>query len=903
MRILVDGQSFQTDSRNRGIGRYTEGLINGLCKNGADVVVLLNGSYEQASSEAFLRIKTNIPEVKVEFFFPFGNNSSLNINELDYFLSEQLYLDAVNRIRPDAFLCPSIFEVGQIFICPPLERISKICPVSAVGHDTIPLDDVQVNLPAHDVRNSYLSFLRAAFSVDLMLCNSRFTEKRFLHICPGLKTKVIWGASFTEDVKQIEKKNYVFYCGGLDPRKNVDFLCRSYAKLPYSIRIKYPLYICCRKNTDLAQKLNKFIKQLGIGSQIKLVEAEKNEDLARLYAECRLFVFPSKSEGLGLPLIEALTFRSPILTSQTTSLPEIVDNPEAWFSPYDENQLADKLFKALTDPNVMQRLQAYSEKNQNKFTWDKVGGEVLNQLSRIVAIKQRSQICNDIDLSFMTLPKLLKCEFLRSLAKQKKRTIYFDISSFSQTKANTGIQRVVKKFIQYLPEELENYNFDIAYISGNDSSKYQIICSEDGKWKILGDAYPVANDWYISVDLCANQILKHQKNLIDWKNRGVKLFIYVHDIIFNEHPEFVSDAKAANSLNKWLYFSLKYADCIMSNSCTVVENVKKFALRNEINIKKTIFLYQHLGTDFNSDKKNTYNKQNVHDREKHYQFICVSTIEPRKGYKQLLTSFMKALDEGMNAKLVIVGRCGWKNEDVVKLLKTNKYAGKQIIWENDCSDERLKQLYSQSDCFVFASYDEGFGLAIVEAAQFGVSLLLRDIPIFREIAGNHALYFTDDKLSEHLKKIVSKEENLPSLDGMEILTWKQSIHETAEQLVGLAKTEFLSCMKEPICKVASESVIEILENMQGNSNNERLIVRKYSRISRFKFKILARIWPSEKRRNHYKNKILNIPMPEFSTRPLSLQKRLRYKFGACFAPTKEKREHYETKLKRYIDNH
>ena len=108
MRILVDGQSFQTDSRNRGIGRYTEGLINGLCKNGADVVVLLNGSYEQASSEAFLRIKTNNPEAKVEFFFPFGNSSSLNVNELDYFLSEQLYLDAVNRIRPDAFLCPSI---------------------------------------------------------------------------------------------------------------------------------------------------------------------------------------------------------------------------------------------------------------------------------------------------------------------------------------------------------------------------------------------------------------------------------------------------------------------------------------------------------------------------------------------------------------------------------------------------------------------------------------------------------------------------------------------------------------------------------------------------------------------------------------------------------------------------
>ena len=368
MRILVDGQSLQTDSRERGIGRYAEGLISGLCNNGAEVVVLFNGSYEPRCTEAIQRLMCSVPEAKSEVFFAVGNCNTLNVNGVDYFLSSHLYQEAVNRIKPDVFLCASVFEAQQMFVCPPLERLAKQYPVAAISYDMIPLENVAQYLPTKEIKEYYFALLRSMESVDLALCISRFSKQQLQRVCPDIATEVIWGASFTENVEHVQKKNYVFYCGGLDGRKNVDFLCRAYAALPYALRSEHPLYICCRKNTQPAQELKGLIDRLHMERCIQLVEAESNSELARLYAECALFVFPSKSEGLGLPLIEALTFSAPVLSSQATSLPEIIDNPEAWFSPFDENQLTEKLRQTLTEPDRLKRLLAYSEKNQNKLT-------------------------------------------------------------------------------------------------------------------------------------------------------------------------------------------------------------------------------------------------------------------------------------------------------------------------------------------------------------------------------------------------------------------------------------------------------------------------------------------------------------------------------------------------------
>lgn len=919
MRILVDGQSLQTDSRIRGIGRYAEGLINGLSMNGAEVIVLLNGTFEPRCTEAVKQLKLVAPLAKVEVFFSLQNFNSTNINTIEYFISQELYFEAVQKIKPDIFICPSVFEVAQSFICPPIEQISKQHPVATVCHDLIPLENIPAYLPSQELQKCYLSLFRSFCSSNLILCNSQFSKDKLLNFLPNATTAVIWGASFTKQINNIEKKNYIFYCGGLDERKNVPFLCRAYANLPYHLRSQYPLYICCRKNTHATRELQRYIfllssrfNKFGINFQIKLVEAENNADLARLYAECKLFVFPSKLEGLGLPLIEALTFRAPILSSNAASLPEIINNSDALFSPYDEKQLTEKLRTALTNQSILNNLQTYSNINQQKFTWDKVTKTALKHLNNLIDERQNNQLNHATNLSAMTLPRELNHDYLLSRIRQNKITIYFDVSIYHQTDARTGIQRVVQKFLRYLPSELKNFNFDICCITGTTDDCYRIIDYHDNSWKILGVAHPVANDWYMSVDLCADQILKHKSELLSWKTHGVKLFIYIHDIIFNDHPEFVVNPKTVTILRNWLEFSVINSDCIMCNSITVANNVKRWARTNNIDISKKYLIPQHLGTDLNLKPLKT------HKNNKEFQFISVSTIEPRKGYKSLLTAFIKALDSGTKARLVIVGRRGWKSNEVEDILKNNPYANKQIVWENDCSDEKLKNLYDQSDCFVFASYDEGFGIALVEAAQFGLPLLLRDIPIFREIATDHAIYFSDENLTDYIKSISSKTIELPSISGMNICTWEQSVHNTVVQLLKLANNELFSHLKNTSNKYYYESILDLQscpddektnssaqnrqspQSVDNNHNQSRLLVRKYSKLNRIKFKILSKIHPSKTKRRHYIDKYNGVPMPEFSTRPPSVYKILKYAIGSCIALTKEKRNHYKFKLKKLI---
>lgn len=908
MRILVDGQPLQTGSRFRGIGRYTEGLIEGLCKNGAEVIVLFNAS-DSVFCEAIQNLLKLVPETKIEVFYAIGNYNSLNINGVDYFVSSKLYEEVVNRIKPDVFVCPSAFEIRQNFIVPPLERISKSYPVAVVDYDLIPFEDFDRYLPNSEDRSAYLSVLRSFLSADLFLCISRFTENQLKKYFPEVTTATILGASFTEEVNNIQQKEYIFYCGGLDDRKNVDFLCRAYSRLPNGIRSKHPLYICCRTKSSQANKLTKLIKRLNVSDgDIRLVEAETNTELARLYAECKLFIFPSLMEGLGLPLIEALTFQAPILTSNAASLPEIIDNPESWFSPFDEQQLATKIEKVLTDSSALERLKGYSVKNTSKFTWESVGNQTLAFLELLVDKKTNSGMTSDADLSGMVLPEELRYQYKLAKFRQNVRTIYFDVSSYHRIKNHTGIQRIVNKFIQYLPEKLCDCNFNIEYLIC-DNGRYFIADCLDGRWSLLAEAQPSTNDWYMSVDLCCGDSACNENKLIEWKQNGVKIFIYVYDLVFEKNPEYVCNTEVVSVLKKWLRFVARNADCILSDSNSVISEFIEWASSEEIDISKTIFLPQHLGSDIVVSDTDPNCLARI---DKVYQFICVSTIEPRKGYLILLKAFIEALDNGMDARLVVVGRPGWKASEEIQLLQNNKYAGTKIIWENDCSDGRLQSLYKQSDCFIFASYYEGFGLGIVEAARYGLPLLLRDIPVFRELAGNHALYFNDDCLVRYLTEVASGKVKLPSVKGMEVLTWEQSVYQTAQKLIDISQNEFFSYVKRPDEKVPVESISELFSSHTSESNlsdhsgnqdkgiEQPIVFRTFTNVQQIKFRILSKIWPTKSRRHYYKAKANGVVCASISTRKLPLLKRLKYSFGSCCALTEGKRRHYADKLRRGI---
>jgi glycosyltransferase involved in cell wall biosynthesis len=168
--------------------------------------------------------------------------------------------------------------------------------------------------------------------------------------------------------------------------------------------------------------------------------------------------------------------------------------------------------------------------------------------------------------------------------------------------------------------------------------------------------------------------------------------------------------------------------------------------------------------------------------------LMVGTVEPRKRHIQTIAAFDLLREQGADVNLVIVGNEGWKDlaqeirrtiPEIVNILHSHPERGKRLFWLEGISDEYLEKVYAASTCLLAASEGEGFGLPLIEAAKHKLPIIARDIPVFREVAGEHAYYFSGlepadlaNALKEWLKLYHS--DHHPKSDDMPWLTWKQS---------------------------------------------------------------------------------------------------------------------------------
>ena len=170
-------------------------------------------------------------------------------------------------------------------------------------------------------------------------------------------------------------------------------------------------------------------------------------------------------------------------------------------------------------------------------------------------------------------------------------------------------------------------------------------------------------------------------------------------------------------------------------------------------------------------------------------FLMVGTIEPRKGYLQVVQAFSTLWGQGSDVNLVIVGNEGWKPlsehmrrniPEVIDSIKSNPELNRRLFWLEGISDEYLEKVYANSRCLIAASEGEGFGLPLIEAAQYGLPIIARDIPVFREVAGNFAYYFDNSNDPDVVCRAVIDWLKLfdegvhPRSENMPWLTWSES---------------------------------------------------------------------------------------------------------------------------------
>ena len=161
---------------------------------------------------------------------------------------------------------------------------------------------------------------------------------------------------------QLEKNNYILFVGAIEPKKNVQRIIEAYQQL----RLKQPLVIIGKKAWLWQEEL----KNINTSSVILLDYVSKQE-LQYFYQGATCFIFPSLYEGFGLPVLEAMSFGTPVITSNISSLPEVAGDAALYVDPYNTQDIAEKLNYLINNNELREKLSKATQQRAKIFTMEK----------------------------------------------------------------------------------------------------------------------------------------------------------------------------------------------------------------------------------------------------------------------------------------------------------------------------------------------------------------------------------------------------------------------------------------------------------------------------------------------------------------------------------------------------
>lgn len=377
-----------------------------------------------------------------------------------------------------------------------------------------------------------------------------------------------------------------------------------------------------------------------------------------------------------------------------------------------------------------------------------------------------------------------------------KPTLFVDISELCKHDGKSGIQRVVRSILaQWLNNPPEGYVIKPVYTkAGEPFYRYAaqfttLFLGKDASEAAQDEPISYrAGDVYLCLDLLMD-VLPHKQTYLDtMRTHGVSIFFVVYDLLILQLPHCFVESLQAHYV-KWIHAVAQY-DGAMCISHAVADELREWLDENAPPRKRPFHIGAfHLGADIDQSMPSTGFPENpalrIESLGPFPNFLMVGTLEPRKGHAQTLDAFELLWAAGVQANLIIVGKHGWLVDELAARLVSHPELGKQLLWLEGASDEYLEHLYNHCDCLIAASYGEGFGLPLIEAAQYKLAIIARDLPVFREVAGESAWYFNGataqdiaDSLAEWLKLYANKQH--PQSGEMPWLTWKGS----AQQLIG-----------------------------------------------------------------------------------------------------------------------
>lgn len=842
MKIAIDMQPCQTDSRHRGIGRYVLELVRALTRSRRDIdpILLVDGCDTLKMREARKRLReSEVNSSPLSFHYPVARGSGGAGTATLRHAAGLLRARQLEALQPDAVLVTSFFEGfhggSGVESDLDIDVLSGAVTV-AVTYDLIPLIFPEHYLPeGAEYTWWYRKKLERFKQFDLYLAISEATKDDLVKLLgiDSERVRVI-GAGYRDqsqddvaprdvDLSKLGiHSSFVLMVGNGDWRKNNIGAVEIFARLPSALREKHQL-VLTQSGADVHQTLSG--KYAAIRDRTVLLGQVDDTLLSALYRRCAVFIFPSRYEGFGLPIIEAMAHGAPVISSNAGSLPEVVFDREALFDPDDLGAAARLLARVLVDSSFREKLARLGPGHAARFSWERCADLALDAIVEAVERKRDSVESpvhvGDLDSNLPanawlpSEPEIgLLAEVLHTLGpvaqppienalasvlKGRRRRILVDVTCVVTTEAWTGIQRVVRNYCIGLASlARRNPEFDVHLISANaEGLRYAndfgierlglSLESASGPVQVLPDDVLFLLDstweWPERFDALVDTV---------WRNGG-EVVRMVYDLVPVRFPHTCHPGMPP-VFGHWLEHAIKRTDGVICISEAVRRDLEDYmdemGSRGEFQFRPWTQAV-HLGNDLESgdtDAPSEAVRKLLGAAEGHDLLFAVGTVEPRKDHATILAAFDELWEGGADPFLVIVGKEGWNVEELAARLREHPFAGRRLFWLERASDGDIAAIIERADALIQASISEGFGLPIVEAGSKGVPLLLSDIPVFHEIAGDQASYFPvgdAGALAKLIRHHVANGEWVRP-EGIRTLTWAESSLELAGHLLAPA---------------------------------------------------------------------------------------------------------------------
>ncbi len=181
-------------------------------------------------------------------------------------------------------------------------------------------------------------------------------------------------------------ETFILFVGSILPKRNVKALVKAYGLFRDRGEFDHKLILAGSTDTDEYRVVREEITRLGLDDEVIFLGFVSDEDLRLLYNAASLYIYPSLSEGIGLTVLEAMACGTPVITSNTSSLPEVAGDAAILIDPTSPAEMAQAMTKVLNDRTLQEEMREKGFDRTRQFSWVQVARDILSVCEEAGAI-------------------------------------------------------------------------------------------------------------------------------------------------------------------------------------------------------------------------------------------------------------------------------------------------------------------------------------------------------------------------------------------------------------------------------------------------------------------------------------------------------------------------------------